>query len=264
MTTIQDIYNYLHSIAPFHLQEPYDNAGLIVGNPSQVCTGVITCLDSTETVIEEAVAKGANLVIAHHPIIFSGLKRLTGRSYIERTVIKAIKHDVAIIAIHTNLDNVLDSGVNGRIATRLGLVDTKVLASKDPDGDHGVGSGVIGTLATPLTESAFLHLLKDKMQTGTIKHTRMLSQEVSTVAVCGGSGGFLLGEAIRAGAQVFVTADYKYHEYFDADGHLMIADIGHYESEQFTIELLQELINQKFSTFAAHCTEVNTNPVNYF
>lgn len=347
---IRDLVRYLEQVAPPEYQETYDNAGLIVGDPDAELQGVLICLDSTEAVIEEAVAKGCNLVIAHHPILFKGLKRLTGRNYVERTVIKAIREDVAIYAIHTNLDNVYREGVNTEIARRLELTDTRLLAPKSelkklssfipalhrtqvetalikagadqvaftyqtsystvavhgnngfeaeylklealftsahrvailralhdsqPDREvhydivavenqsRSVGAGMIGRLETPMSEQAFLYMLKDRLQTPCIRHTRRLGNPIRHVAVCGGAGSFLLGKAIAQGADAFVTADFKYHEFFDADGHLLIADIGHYESEQFTIELLHGIISEKFSNFAAYCTEVNTNPIQY-
>lgn len=265
MSTIRDVYEHLHSIAPFQYQENYDNAGLILGNPNNEVTGVITCLDSTEEVIDEAIALGANLVVAHHPIVFRGLKRFTGQNYIEKTVIKAIKNDIAIIAIHTNLDNVINHGVNERIAQQIGLVDINPLAVKNEiDQSNGaVGSGVIGELATEEKELVFLKHLKTRMNAQLVKHTNLLGKPIKKVAVCGGVGGFLLGHAIRAGADIFITSDYKYHEFFDANDQIIIADIGHYESEQFTINLLHEIISRKFRTFAAHCTKVVTNPVNY-
>ena len=260
---LQTLLDFLETIAPPHLQESYDNAQLIVGDPRTEITGVLTCLDSTEAVVAEAVATGCNVIVAHHPIVFRGLKSLTGKTYIERTVIAAIKHDVAIYAIHTNLDNVLRHGVNERIAQRLGLVDHRILAPKTPT-EPTVGSGLVGQLPAALSETDFLALVKERLGAGVIKHTALLGQPVRTVAVCGGAGGFLLEAAVRAGAQVFVTADYKYHEFFDADGRLLIADVGHYESEQFTIQLLQEIISSKFSNFAARCTTVRTNPVHYY
>ena len=264
-TKIEEVYAYLHSIAPFQYQEGYDNAGLIIGNPSNECRGVITCLDSTEAVIDEAIEAGANLVVAHHPIVFRGLKRFTGSNYIERAVIKAIKNDIAIIAIHTNLDNVISNGVNERIGQRLGLINMEPLVLKaEIDQSNGaVGSGVIGDVALAMSEMDFLKELKTKMKVNVVKHTGLLNQKVTKVAVCGGVGGFLLNDAIRSGAQMFITSDYKYHEFFDANDKIVIADTGHYESEQFTINLLQELISRNFTTFAAHCTKINTNPVNY-
>lgn len=264
-TKIKEVFDFLHSIAPFQYQEGYDNAGLIVGNPEMDCTGVITCLDSTESVIDEAIEKGVNLVVAHHPIVFRGLKRFTGSNYVEKAVIKAIKNDVAIIAIHTNLDNVVSNGVNERIAQQIGLQNIKPLAVKSEiDQSSGaVGSGVVGELSASIAEVDFLLGLKNQMKVNVIKHTNLLNKKVSKVAVCGGVGGFLLNDAISSGAQVFITSDYKYHEFFDANNKIVIVDIGHYESEQFTINLLQELISRNFSTFAAHCTKINTNPVNY-
>ncbi|MBC6993632.1 Nif3-like dinuclear metal center hexameric protein [Neolewinella lacunae] len=260
--TIKEITDYLESIAPTHLQEGYDNAGLIVGYPATEVTGVLTSLDCTEEIILEAKARGCNLVVAHHPIVFRGLKRFNGSNYVERTVIRAIREGVAIYAIHTNLDNVRHRGVNERIAQRLGLQNLRVLAPKSEDGT--VGSGMVGELPGPMDETAFLAHLKAKMEAPVVKHTALLGRAVATVALCGGAGGFLLETAKSAGAQVFVTADYKYHEFFDADGEIVICDIGHYESEQFTTQLLAELLTEKFTTFAVLCTERITNPVRYF
>ncbi|MCB9080964.1 MAG: Nif3-like dinuclear metal center hexameric protein [Lewinellaceae bacterium] len=350
-STIREVISYLESIAPSALQESYDNAGLIVGDPTAPVRGVLTTLDVTEAVVAEAVARGCNLIVAHHPIVFRGLKQITGRTYVERVVIAAIRQEVAIYAIHTNLDHVYDQGVNSRIASRLGLQDTRILSPKGdvrrqlttlvPEAeaqavgdvllqagvdqlrvldkvrvesepvengtrfedalvqltgrfytwqqervlkaiytahpheiptvdiapllntDPNSGAGLIGTLPEPTAESAFLDFLRERMQLNCIRHTRLRDKPVTRVAVCGGAGSFLLGAARAQGADVFVTADFKYHEFFDAEGQLVIADIGHFESEQFTIALLQEIISEKFSNFAAYCTTVNTNPVYY-
>jgi dinuclear metal center YbgI/SA1388 family protein len=263
--TLGQLATYLESIAPAHFQEDYDNSGLIVGHPDTPVTGVITSLDMTEEVIDDALARGCNVIVAHHPIIFRGLKRLNGFHYVERVVIKAIKTGVALYAIHTNLDNVFRDGVNTKIGERLGLVNSQILSPKVGVFHHElpVGSGLIGHLPTAMPEMEFLQFLKQKMQASVVKHTALQGKLVEKVAVCGGSGGFLLKHAIKAGAQVFVSADYKYHEFFDADGQIVIADIGHYETEQFTSELLQHLISKKYSTFAVHCTKANTNPVSY-
>ncbi|MEO0731230.1 MAG: Nif3-like dinuclear metal center hexameric protein, partial [Bacteroidota bacterium] len=177
-------------------------------------------------------------------------------------IIKAIKEDVAIYAIHTNLDNVRHRGVNERIAQRLGLGNLRLLGPKNEEGT--IGSGMVGELPYAMQGGEFLDHLKRKMELRLIKHTALLGEEIKTVALCGGSGGFLLGQAKKAGAQVFVTSDYKYHEFFDADGEIVICDIGHYESERFTTQLLAELLQEKFPTFAVLCTEKNTNPVRYY
>lgn len=347
---IKELTAYLEQLAPPAYQESYDNAGLLVGDPEATIRGVLICLDSTEAVIQDAIERDCNLIIAHHPIIFKGLRKITGRSYVERVVVQAIKNDIAVYAIHTNLDNVYERGVNAKIAERLGLINTRLLAPKQtlkklssfvpalhqqqveealiragvdqvafthqttystvaphsadafeaeylkletlfpeansrevlkalqhsqPDQQvhfdivtvenysDSVGSGMIGELPTSLSEHNFLQLLKERMQSACIRHTQLLDREIKRVAVCGGAGGFLLPRAIAQNADIFVTADYKYHEFFDADGRLVIADIGHYESEQFTIELLHDIISEKFSNFAAYCTKVNTNPVHY-
>ncbi|MEZ4918673.1 MAG: Nif3-like dinuclear metal center hexameric protein [Saprospiraceae bacterium] len=258
---IQDILDVLESVAPPHLQESYDNAGLIVGDPNQALSGVLFCLDSTEAIVAEARAKNCNLIVAHHPIVFRGLKRLNGSNYIERTVIEAIRQNIAIYAIHTNLDNVHQQGVNAKIAEKLSLKNTQILrpATSEPE----IGAGLVGELAQPMSELDFLKAVKSNLRSDCIRHTALRNQPVQRVAVCGGAGSFLLSDARAAGADVFVTGDFKYHEFFDAEGKLVIADVGHYESEQFTIELLFEIIQEKFPNFALHCTDLNTNPVKY-
>lgn len=329
---IKELLHWLESVAPPAYQESYDNSGLIVGDPEAEIKGVLTSLDATEAIVKEAIERGCNVIVAHHPIVFKGLKQLTGQNYVERTIIAAIKNDVAIYAIHTNLDNVFHQGVNSKIAEKIGLQNTAILAPKRElkklsailpaefavkaqeavrelglavqaglfAGQklevvfHGpaqgailnalrntlgqmpvydvvalenksveVGSGLIGTLAEAMPESEFLQHLKTVMQAGCVRHTRLLGRKVQRVAVCGGAGSFLLGQAIAQQADVFVTADYKYHEFFDADGRTVIADIGHFESEQYTIDLIYEIISGKFSTFALHCAKTNTNPVLY-
>lgn len=259
--TIKDVVQVLEQIAPPHLQESYDNAGLITGHPDTPLSGVLCCLDSTEAVVEEAVRKNCNLVVAHHPIVFRGLKRFNGSNYVERTVISALRHDVALYAIHTNLDNVYRHGVNEKIAEKIGLLNTRILAPKP--GTPEIGAGLIGELAQPVPEAVFLQHLRQTMQTACVRHTALRGRPVQRVAVCGGAGSFLVADALRAGADVFVSADFKYHEFFDAEERLVIADIGHFESEQFTIELLFNLIREKFPNFALHLTETTTNPVHY-
>ena len=261
-TTVAEITRFLESIAPLHLQEKYDNSGLQVGEMDEAVTGVVICLDCTEEVIDEAVRMGCNLVISHHPAIFYGIKRLTGSNPTERIIRKAIKEDIVLYSIHTNLDNVLSKGVNERIAQHLGMKVEGILSPLENNVTNG--SGIIAMFPEPMMEVAFLQLLKERMNSKVIRHTSLLGTQISRVAVCGGSGSFLLENARKAGVQALVTADYKYHGFFDADGDLLICDIGHYESEQYTVNLLQELISGNFTTFAAHCTGINTNPVHYF
>jgi len=263
-TSVKEIADYLEDIAPLHLQEQYDNSGLLVGNENVIVTGVLVCLDCTEEVIDEAVRLNCNMVISHHPAIFYGLKRITGANPTERIVQKAIKEDVILYAIHTNLDNVLINGVNERIARQLGLSIQGVLRPLNEETGSVNGSGIIGSFPEPLLEVEFLQLLKEKMKSQVIKHSRLIGVPIERIAICGGSGSFLLENARAEGVQALVTADYKYHGFFEADGDLLICDIGHYESEQYTVNLLQELISGNFTTFAAHCTGINTNPVHYF
>ncbi len=362
--TVHDITHYLDQWAPPSLQESYDNAGLLVGEPDTDCTGVVVTLDITEAVVQEAIDNDCNLIVAHHPIIFGGLKRLTGRNYVERTVMLALRNNIALYATHTNLDNVA-SGVNKKIADRIGLQEPRILAPKSDllkklfvfvPHDHAaevrhaifeagaghigqydscsynvqgtgtfrglegtnpyvgqqgevhqepetkievifpawqegavlqamqqahpyeevaydvvaldnayqeVGSGMIGELVDPMDEMTFLEHLQTQMETDCIRYTALRNQPVKRVAVCGGAGSFLLSTAIKAGADAFITGDFKYHQFFDADGQIVIADIGHFESEQFTIELIAEKLREKFSNFAVRLTEINTNPIQY-
>ena len=364
---VQEIIAFLETIAPASLQESYDNAGLITGDTQWDCSGVITTLDVTEAVVLEAIEKKCNLIVAHHPIIFRGLKKITGKNYVEKTVIAAIKNDIAIYAIHTNLDNVLE-GVNGRMADKLGLINRKLLVPKTGlikklvtyaplanageirnalfaagaggignyseccfsaegegsfkagnnaspfigkigerhiesemrietifpawsqnkvlealkrvhpyeevaydistiDNEHqGIGSGLIGELKEPILPEAFLQHIKNYFNLKLIRHTQIgdTQKPISRIAICGGAGSFLIPAAIQCGAEFYITADIKYHEFFDAEEKLVIADIGHYESEQYTIDLLFDVLREKFLNFAVLKTGVKTNPVNYF
>ncbi len=365
MPKISEITNCIQEFAPIPLQEEYDNAGLLTGNKNTECTGALLTLDCTEEVVHEALENKCNLIIAHHPIIFKGLKKITGSNYVERTIIKAIKNDIALYACHTNADNV-KTGVNQKIAQKIGLVNTRILLpkkntlqklavfvpeshadvvrqaifeagagsignyshcsfntngtgtfkgnessnpflgepgklSKEPEirievilenyissrvieamqkahpyeevaydiyplsNNHpGIGSGLLGELNSPMPEKDFLTLLKQVFNLKTLKHTKLTGKEIKKVALCGGSGQFLLQNAINCDADCYISADFKYHEYFDADGKILIADIGHFETEQFTPELFYEVIQEKFPKFALHLSKINTNPVNYF
>jgi len=262
---LRDITQYLESIAPLQYQESYDNAGLLTGLEEQELSGVMISLDATEAVIDEAIEKNCNLVISHHPIVFRGLKKINGKTYIERVIIKAIKNDIALYAIHTNLDNVYTHGVSTEICNRLGLLNTRVLVPKsDIDKNGMVGLGSIGELDTEMSAIECLAFIKDRMEATVIRHTDTIDKQIKTIAVCGGSGSSLLSAAIFQGADLYISADFKYHEFFDANKQIIIADIGHFESEQFTIKLLHKILSKKFSNFALFCTSVNTNPVNYF
>lgn len=275
---IIDIVRVLETIAPLNLQESYDNAGLLTGSSDWECTGILCTLDATEAVILEAKNRGLNLVVTHHPVIFGGLKKINGRNYVEKTVIAAIKNDIAIYAIHTNLDNVIH-GVNNRIADRIGLINRQILLPKtlhhtlvegvkEPvslvNDNQSIGSGLLGQLPEELDETGFLYMLKTSFDLTIIRHTPLLGKKLKKVAICGGSGSFLTGKAIAAGADVYVTADIKYHEFFDANNRILLADIGHWESEQYTTELLIEILQAKFPTFAVLKSGIITNPVNYF
>jgi dinuclear metal center YbgI/SA1388 family protein len=259
---IREISDYLESIAPLSLQEEYDNSGLLIGSYEQQVESALITLDVTPEIVKEAIDKKCGLIISHHPLIFRGLKRITGQTYVEKAVALAIKNDIAVYAIHTNLDNVLKNGVNGKIAEKLGLQGVEVLS---PSGDEpGRGSGVVGGLPHLHSEKEFLEHLRDSMELKMIRHTPLTGQKVQKVAVCGGSGSFLLPRAMAAGAQFFVSADFKYHDFFNAEGRIVIADIGHFESERFTMDLLADLMRIKFPTFAPHLTEKVTNPITYY
>lgn len=362
---VQDFTRYLEDLAPLGSQESYDNSGLIVGQPDMKVTGVLLSLDCIEATIDEAIEKGANLIIAHHPIVFKGLKKINGKNYVERTVIKAIKNDIAIYAIHTNLDN-YKLGVNYEIAQRIGLKNPKILVpssntlrklvffcpQKDsqqvidaifkagggnigayencsfqsigtgsftpgPEAnpsegsigkpekleelrieilipshkEHAIvqamkkahsyeevayevypitnqnqdeGAGMVGELENEMNTKEFLTHIKTIFNCGIIRHTEIIHKTIKKIAFCGGSGSFLLENAKKSGADIYITGDFKYHEFFDADKQIIIADIGHFESEQYTPHLILALLKKNFINFAFHLGNVNTNPIKYF
>lgn len=262
MPTLREIATELEKWAPPPIAESYDNVGLLVGNPEEEATGVLVNLDMTEEVVEEAKAKGINMIVAHHPIWFSGRKRLNGEDYVSRTIIKAVKYDIGLYAIHTNLDNVR-TGVNKRIADKLNLIDVRFLQEKQ-GGEESIGSGMIGTLEKPLTPEDFLSYVKETFKAEGIRYAKGDGKMIERVALCGGSGSFLTKAALKQGADAFVTADITYHKFFDNEEKLLLMDIGHYESEQFTSDLIHEFLSQKFSNFAIRLSEVRTNPVSYF
>ncbi len=362
---IQDITQCIEDMAPLTLQESYDNAGLQIGNRMNEASAALLCLDITEDIIDEAIAKGCNLIISHHPLIFKGLKSITGANYIERCILKACKADISIYSAHTNIDNAWN-GVNFKIAEKIGLTNTKILVEQqnmllklvtfvpidqaeavrnaifesgagnignydacsynllgygtfragkganpfcgeidelhteqetrievilpvfkknavikallsahpyeEPAYDFyslnnayaRAGSGIIGELAVPISESDFLNHIKEIFSIPCIKHSSFIGKKIKKVALCGGSGAFLLPEAIKQNADIFLTGEIKYHDFFGLDNRLLIAEIGHYESEQYTKEIFYDVITKKFPNFAIHFSDTNTNPVNYF
>lgn len=359
----QELINVMEEWAPRPLQESYDNSGLLVGDPTAEVDKVLVTLDITEDVIREAITKSCKMIISHHPIIFGGLKRLTGKNYVERTVMMAVKHDIVLYAAHTNLDNV-QTGVNKKIGELLGVENASILQPKsqtlkklvvfvptdhkeavlnalfqsgagtighysehsfqsdgvssfkpeagsspyvgqkgirhlEPEArlevvlhshqlgkaiaamskvhpyeeiaydvyslentDSSIGSGMIGDLKEEEDAVAFLKRVKSIFG-GVVRHTDLVRPTIRKIAWCGGSGSFLLGNARSAGADLFLSSDFKYHQFFDAENEIVIADIGHFENEQFTKDLIARRITEKFPNFAVLLTETNTNPINY-
>ena len=262
---IGEIIEILEKWAPPQYAEEYDNVGLITGDSATETTGILICLDSLEVTIKEAQVRGCNLILAHHPIIFKGLKKINGANYVQRTIIEAIKNDIGIYALHTNLDNIV-TGVNKKIADKLYLLNPRILSAKffSSSNSEVVGAGIIGEYPVPIKTEEFLKILKKNMDLPVIKHTDLCKEQVSKVAVCGGSGSFLISRAITEKADVFITADLKYHEFFDADSQIILMDIGHFESEKFTVELIEEYLSNYLPPQLIHKTAYKTNPVQYF
>lgn len=363
--TVNDVTAYLEGKAPLSFQESWDNAGLTTGNPEWTVSGILITLDITEEIIDEAIRHNCNLIISHHPLVFSPLKKLTGSTWVERALLKAIKNDIALYAAHTNLDSMLQNGVNTKICEKMGLRNMQILdpvrgnlrklvtfvptahaenvrsaifgagaghignydqcsynmdgkgsfrGSEDTNpfaGEKGTlhfeeetrietvfpahlqtgilrslleahpyeevaydifplentyplaGMGMTGNLADPDDENQFLLKLKDIFEVSVIRHTKLLDKKIKKVAVCGGSGSFLLKKAMAAGADIFITGDMKYHQFFDHENKIIIADIGHYESEQFTREIFYDILTKKFANFAVRLSDINTNPIKY-
>ena len=262
---IKEITDFLESIAPLKYQEDYDNSGLIVGESEKEFKGALICLDSTPEVVDECISLGYNLIIAHHPVIFKGLKKINSDSYIGRAIVKALKNDISIYAIHTNLDNAFKDGVSAKIAYKLGCKEMELLDPKiqGPDDENQFGTGILVELENEIDELNFLSFLKHNLNLRCIKYTKLLGKPVKKIAICGGSCSFLLKKAINSGADVFISSDFKYHDYFDAENKILIADIGHYESEIFTNELIFDKLINNFNNFAARLTTVVTNPIKY-
>ena len=268
MNKVSEILSYITEVAPIHWQESYDNSGLLVGDANALVDKVLLTLDLTEKVIDEAIENSFHLVISHHPLIFKGLKNILVDDTTGRIITKAIKHDISIAAMHTNIDNSF-YGVNRVLAEQLGLKDLQILRSQQSavSGqclESQVGSGMVGYLENEMSENDFLKLIKGKLNVGAIRHTELLNKPIKKVAICGGSGSFLINDAKHCGADVYVTADLKYHDFFDADNEILIVDAGHFETEQFTKQLFADIILKKNPKFAVQISRVNTNSVNYF
>jgi len=260
---IKEITNYIEELAPLQYAEDFDNVGLLVGNYQTAVTGVLVTLDTLEETVDEAIASNCNLIVSFHPIIFSGLKKLNGTTYVERVVLKAIKNDIAIYATHTALDNVKE-GVSGKICEVLGLQNIETLIPKtNIASKETIGMGMIGELTHEMTESDFLQFVKSTMKTACVRHSEFTGNSIKKVAVLGGSGSFAIEQAIHSKADAYISADFKYHDFFKAEKQLLLADIGHYESEQFTKNLLVEYLTKKFTNFAIILSEKSTNPIYY-
>ena len=260
---IKEVVNALERFAPLPLQESYDNAGLQVGlTEAWEVSGALLCLDVTECVLDEAIRLGCNLIVSHHPLVFHKLSHISDETYVQRIVFKAIENHVAIVSMHTNLDNAA-GGVNFKIAEKMKLQNTTFFGDvQTVDGVDGA-SGVIGTLETPMTAEEFLGHLKTTFQVKCVQANEFLHRKISKVAVCGGAGSFLLHDAIAAGADAFVTGEMHYHEYFDCEQKIQIAVIGHYQSEQYTKELLKEIIEKSCPSVKCYLSDINTNPILY-
>ena len=261
---IKEVVNALEEFAPLPLQEDYDNAGLQVGLTETEVSGALLCLDVTEEVVDEAVAKGCNLIVSHHPLIFRALKRVTGANMVQRCVMKAIMQGIAIVSMHTNLDNV-EGGVNWKIAEHLGLTKTKPLVPGTPLSEGWqTGSGLIGELPKSVEAYEFLAMVKSEFKVEKLSANRVpRGRMIRRVALCGGAGDFLLDEALRQGADAFLTGEMHYHQYFGLEDRILIGVLGHYESEQYTIQLLKEILEVDVDDVPIYETQYNTNPIQY-
>lgn len=257
---IRQIIGALESVAPLALQDGYDNAGLQIGLTEDAeASGVLLCLDVTEAVIDEAIGKGCNMIVSHHPLLFRPLKSISGKDYIERCVIKAIKNDITLYAAHTNLDSA-PGGVNTEIAARLGLQNTEWL---NPKAGFDAGEGLIGTLPSAMAKDDFLTLVKQTFGVEALRYNNWTGTSVQKVALCGGAGAFLTGNAIAKGADAFLTGEIGYHRFFGYENDILLLELGHYESEQYTLSVLERIIRTASATLPIHHTELKTNPINY-
>lgn len=261
MIKVKDITAAIEEAAPLKLQESYDNSGLIVGDPEAEVESALICVDITEQVMDEAEELGVDMVISHHPIIFHPLKQIVGGDYVQRVVERAIKNDISLYASHTNLDAV-KGGVSYRLAELLGIGELELL-SQSTQTEEEAGFGVVGKLEKRVGVEQFFKQVKQRLNVEVIRHSKLCLESVERVAVCGGSGASLIDAAVGAGAELYIAADFKYNDFLDAEGRIIAADIGHFESEYCAIELLYEIISKKMATFALYKSEKSKNPVYY-
>lgn len=273
---IIEVVNALEQFAPLPLQEDYDNAGLQVGLTEAEVSGALLCLDVTEAIVDEAVSKGCNLIVSHHPLIFHKLRRLTGDDYVQRTVMKAIEKKVTILSLHTNMDSV-KGGVNFKIAEKMRLEKVSFLGKTQTvsvpfnagitanDNCHCVegGEGVVGYLPAPMAADDFMIMLKHTFGAESVRANELIRRDICKVALCGGAGDFLLDEALKVGADAFITGEMHYHQFFGLEQKIQLAIIGHYESEQYTTEIFRDIIMEKCPDVRCMITETNTNPIIY-
>ncbi len=258
---IKQVLCALEQFAPLPLQESWDNAGLQVGLTEAEVSGALLCLDVTENVVDEAIAKGCNLIVSHHPLLFRGLKQISDSNYVQRCVVKAIKNDIAVISMHTNLDNA-KGGVNWKIAEKLDMRELFFFAPKNVEGIEA-GSGVVGILPKPLAADDFILMVKQRFAVECAQCNGLLRRPIRKVAICGGAGDFLLDDAVGQGADAFITGEMHYHQYFDYEQRIQICVIGHYQSEQYTKEVFSEILSEKCPEVKTYISETNTNPILY-
>ena len=259
---IKQVLSALERFAPLPLQESWDNAGLQLGLTEAEVSGALLCLDVNEEIVDEAIRKGCNLIVSHHPLLFRGLKQICGQDYVQRCVIKAIKNDIVIVSMHTNMDNAQD-GVNWKMAERLGLVNSQFFAQKVVDGIEA-GSGVVGELPEAMAAQGFVELVKRQFDVQCALCNELLQRPIRKVALCGGAGDFLLPDALREGADAFITGEMHYHQYFGYEQQIQICVIGHYQSEQYTSEIFRDIIQRKCPGVRTEIAETSTNPIYYY
>ena len=258
---IKEVIDALERFAPLPLQEGYDNAGLQVGLTETEVSGALLCLDVTESIVDEAIGKGCNLVVSHHPLLFHALKKLSDINYVQRTVMKAVENHVTVVSMHTNLDNA-QGGVNFKMAEKIGLKDVRFFDEKIIENVTS-GSGIIGVLPTEMNSTDFIERIKTVFGVECAQCNELLHRKISKVALCGGAGSFLLDNAISAGADAFITGEMHYHEFFGHEQEIQIAVLGHYQTEQFTNEILYSILRDAFPLLSLYMTETNTNPIKY-